>query len=130
MSELAYVEGINNNFYKVLSVATNTDWVCIFGENWNEVNLTYDNYYALDFPSFAYVAYEQLGLDDQQLNVPLTVQILDDLFTGSINYVCFCHKDDLPGDIPLRPTVTFNGFMPQTVKDDILAKFTNPVTNG
>ena len=122
---LTYIQGPGDNYYEILDTIENHNYVCIFA-----VDSNFLSFYALPFPSFALTEYYEPALDKKTVVViPLTVQIVQDLFLGAQLYVGFCLESNLPGDIPLYQDVTYNGFMPQVVKDLISSKFPNPVTN-
>jgi hypothetical protein len=120
-----YIKGAtNSDEYRINQLIPNIGNVAVFA-----TDSTFTDFYALRFPAFAEADYVRDGQLVVKLYIPLTVQILSNLFTGSQLYCLTCQESDLPSDIPLRPYVITNGFVPQTILDVLIAKFTNPVVS-
>ena len=114
--------------YEINSMISNENFLAVFCESFSNEGIP-ENLYALRFPILAQALYLNDNVEDNQVQIPLTVQILEDELAGANNFLYITHKDELPDSIAIRPCVYFNNFLPQSLKDFLKLDFTNPVTN-
>lgn len=114
--------------YKVNTIVPNLDYLAIHCESYSETGVP-QNLYAVRFPMMSQCLYLRDNVEENQVLVPLTFQIVENELGGAANYLYMCHKDELPLSIEIRPSICFNNFLPSQVRELLKAGFNNPVTN-
>lgn len=114
--------------YEVNTIVPNLNYLAVHCESYSDAGVP-QNLYAVRFPMMSESLYLQNNVETNQVAVPLTFQIIENELSGAANYLYMCHKDELPSNIQIRPSIYFNNFLSSQVRDLLKVDFVNPVTN-